>query len=564
MSPHSLAVPRPTDAARHRYRDVAAVLLKYGLADLAEQLKLTRYAPAGRHLLPRRLRVDPSLTREARLRLTLEELGPTFVKFGQALSVRSDLLSPELVTELSRLQDQVPGITAGQAETSVEAAFDRPLSSLFASFSPSPFAAGSMAQVHHAVLVSGEPVVVKVRRPGIGPVIAADLDLLGHLARLSERHMPAAAVIDPVGLVAEFARTIRLEQDLAREGRSIERCARAFAGDRTVHLPRVYWERTCESVLTLERLEGVKISDLAASPTLSPFARRLIAQRGADAMVRQILLEGFFHADPHPGNVLVLPGFVIGFLDFGIVGRADDRTRRFLAAVIHAVAARDARRLSRLTLEIAHHADDVDRDRLERDMSVLLDDYGNVALGELSLDAVLGDVLSVAASHKLRLPSNLMLLVKAVVTIEGVGRQLDPGFKMAAYAAPVVRRLWRERHTSGEMARRLGQATTGAWTALGGLPGQLQAVLHRAATGRIDVQLVHRNLEFFVREMDRSSNRLSFAVVIGALIVGSSVVLQSGLGVPGSGSFWLGLAGFVIAGVLGIGLAVGIVRSGRL
>jgi ubiquinone biosynthesis protein len=194
-----------------RYRDVAGVLLKYGLADLVDLLQLQRHLPIGRHFVPGRIRVDPALTREARLRLTLEELGPTFVKFGQALSVRSDMLPPDLIAELSRLQDQAPSIGAGQAEAALEAAFARPLAALFRTFDPMPFAAGSMAQVHHAVLPSGEPVVVKVRRPGIGPVIASDLEILRQLARLVERHVPAASVIDPAGLVTEFARTIRLE-----------------------------------------------------------------------------------------------------------------------------------------------------------------------------------------------------------------------------------------------------------------------------------------------------------------------------------------------------------------
>jgi ubiquinone biosynthesis protein len=413
------------------------------------------------------------------------------------------------------------------------------------------------------VLPGGEPVVVKVRRPGIGRVIASDIEILRQLARLIERRLPGAEAIDPVGLVEEFARTIRAEQDFQREGRNIERCARNFAGDASVRIPRVQWDLTTRAVLTMEYLEGSKLSELAALG-LDADVRRLIAERGADAMLAQILIHGFFHADPHPGNLLVLPGLVVGFLDFGIVGRVDDHMRAALARIVRAVARRDADELARLAIEICRPPGEVDSRTLSRDLSGLLDAYTDLPLRELSMTEVLTEVVGTAARHRLRIPSNLMLLIKAVVTIEGVGRQLDPDFKIVEHAAPLAERLWRIETSPRAVATRIGERMQETVAAIQRMPLYLDAIGRKMRDGRLELQFVHRNLDFFVREMDRSSNRLSFAIVIGSLVVGSSVVIQAGIGGTIAGYPALGLAGFVIAGVLGVGLAIGIVRSGRL
>lgn len=546
-----------------RYRDVAAVLVAHGLADVGDALHLNQYLAWGARLLPRQARVDLSLSRAARVRLTLEELGPTFVKFGQALSVRSDLLPSDLIAELTKLQERVPPLAPGVAEAAVEAELNRPLADLFPSFEHEPLAAASIAQVHGAVLPSGERVVVKVRRPGIEQPIAGDIEILTQLARLAERHVAAAAVIAPVALVEEFARTIRAELDFVREARNLERCARYFAEDATVRFPRVHADRTTRGVLTMERFDGLKLSELDVAGA-GPFARGLIARRGADAMLAQILVHGFFHADPHPGNIIVLPDNVIGFVDLGIVGRIDEHTRRQLAHVIRAIWQRDASALAAHAIDITEPRGEVDTRALERDMAFLLDTYGDVPLGELSASEVLADVVSVAARHQLRMPSSLMALIKALVTIEGVGRQLDPSFKVIEHAVPLAEQLWHDELAPPAITRRLLETAQETVDAVRALPLHLDAIARKARAGQLEVRFVHRNLDHFVREMDRSSNRLAFALIIAALIVGSSLVIQSGRGPFVLGYPVLGLAGFLIAGVLGIGLAIGIARSGRL
>ncbi|HET9372999.1 MAG TPA: AarF/ABC1/UbiB kinase family protein [Vicinamibacterales bacterium] len=546
----------PASALR-RVRQVAAVLTRHGLADVGGALGFR----SGR-VLPRRRQADSTLTRPARLRLAFEELGPTFVKFGQALSLRPDLVAPSLVAELAKLQDHAQPLPPGQAEAVLEAQFHRPVRALFSTFDAEPFAAGSMAQVHRATLPAGDVVAVKIRRPGIAALIDADLEILRQLAQFIDRHLPGFGVMDPVGLVDEFARTIRHEQDLTREARNIQRCAQNFAGDAAVHLPKVYGDLTTTAVLTLEFIDGLKVSELARRD-VSPFVRQLVARRGADAMLRQYLEHGFFHADPHPGNIFVLPDHVIAFLDFGMVGRLDADLRDALARVIRAVAMRDADRLARLALEIAETRGDTDVRALRQDLAALIATYGDVAIGDLSLGGVLRDVVNAAAKHQLRLPSNLMLLIKSVVTIESVGRDLDPAFKMVEHARPMAERVWRAQHSPQVLAPRAIRATRRSIELLADLPRQADGLLRKARDGRLEVQFVHRNLDHFVREMDRSSNRLSFAVVIAAILIGSSLVMHAG-SQGAAGYPTLGLAGFVIAGVLGVGLAIGIVRSGRL
>jgi ubiquinone biosynthesis protein len=366
-----------------------------------------------------------------------------------------------------------------------------------------------------------------------------------------------------MALVDEFSRSIRAELDLVREGRNIDRCARNFEADPTVRLPRVYKDRTASGVLTLEYLDGVKISELEAHGA-DQATRALIARRGADAMLAQVLVHGFFHADPHPGNVLVMPGGVLAFLDFGCVGRLDLETRDMLARAVMAMRGRDTERLAAYAIALTDPRRNVDRRQLRRDLLELMELYGDVPVGELEMAEVLRDLVATLARHHLRFPPDLLLLVRAIVTVEAVGRHLDPSFRMVEHAAPVAARLWREHDASRALAARARDVVRDSASAARRMPGDVAAVLQKLRDDRLEVQFVHRNLDHFVREMDRSSNRLSMAVVIGSVIVGSSLIIQTGAGATAFGYPVVGLLGFVMAGVLGVGLVFGVLRSGRL
>jgi ubiquinone biosynthesis protein len=553
--------PVPSTQQLRRLREITTVLVKYGFPDVVARLHLE-----GTVALGRRLRFwgrrEPWGTRAQRLRLALQELGPTFVKFGQAISTRADLLPEELVAELSRLQDEVPPLPPGVAVATVESELGGPIGGLFARFDEQPLAAASIAQVHRARLHDGSEVAVKVRRPGIEATIERDLAILGQLARLAERYLADSELYQPASLVSEFARSIRGELDLAREGRAIDRFTKNFSGDSTVRLPRVYWERTTRGVLTLEFIDGRKILDIIRAP--EGYDLPLIARRGSELLLRQVLRHGLFHADPHPANVFVLPGNLIALLDFGNVGRIDRQLRHSLAGLVHAVVREDAERVTEAILDIGRPLQHLDRDQLRRDVTELLEAYSGAMLRDLSIGALLHDALVVMHRHRLQFPVDLMLLARAFVTIEGIGRQLDPSFQMIQHARPLVAEILRDRFSPSSVATGMTELGRELGEAMQSVPRDLVQIIEKARDDRLQIQFVHKNLEHFVQEMDRSSNRLSFAIVIAALIVGSSFVVQRGGGPQLFGMPAIGVVGFVAAGLFGLWLAVGILRSGRL
>ena len=546
--------------ARHlrRYREMAEVLVRHGLGALVGAAGLS-------HLLPRRLR--PLATPErpvlaVHLRQALEELGPTFVKLGQVLSLRADLLPREFVQELALLQDRVPPGPFEQARAVLERELGRPPEELFASIDPRPLASASLGEVYAATLPDGRPVVVKVLRAGVERRVETDLEILRDLARLARERLPHLPV-DPVALVDELARILRREMDLRQEALHIQRFRRNFRGDSRIHIPRVYRRLSSSRVLTMERLYGVKVSDVAALDRMG-IDRRRLARTGARLFLKMVMVDRFFHGDPHPGNILVEPGGRLALLDYGMAGGLSPEMTESLVATFVAVARQDAAGAVRGMARMGIVPAGVDRDALRRDMQELIDHHYDRPLSELRLREMVEDALDVVRRHRLVLPAELLMLARALVLLDGLARELDPDFNPLEVVLPFARRLWTRRLNPAERLRAWSNRAGEVLDLVSGLPARADRLLRELESGRLTVGFRWVEAEGTLRRLERAANRLSLALALVAFALSGSVLWATRAGPTVAGMPVVGLA--ALLGALGAGLALmwGIWRSGRL
>ncbi|MBE0574338.1 MAG: ubiquinone biosynthesis protein UbiB [Desulfuromonadales bacterium] len=548
-----------------RYRTILGVLIKYGFGHFVEQLNIDYYLELGKRIvtldkIPKELE---RLSQPQRLRLVMEELGPTFIKLGQLLSTRPDVLSKDYIQEFSKLQDKVPAVSIDEVNAQILRELGHPAEELFAEFSKEPLAAASIAQVHRGKLKSGEEVVLKVRRPAIAKIVETDIDVMMGLAYLIEQHVPAVALYNPIGLVKEFRRNIMREMNFTREGRTIDRFAVNFADSKTVYTPKIFWDYSGELVLTMEYVPGIKISDVEELRAQG-YDLKEIARRGADAFLKQVLDYGLFHADPHPGNVFILPGQIICMLDYGMVGRLGRDLKDQLIDLLQALLSKDVERIISQLLYSGDLIDDSDLRNLRRDLHDFIEDYYDIVLQDIKVGKLLSEFIEILTHYRIHFPPDYMLLARALVVMEGVGRQLDPDFNMISHMRPYIKKLVIERFSPKSISAQAGHIAQSYAALVKSLPHDVKVFLNRLNRNQFKIDLEHRGLEKLVTDLDRSSNRVSFAVVIGSLIVGSSLVMQIDKGPMILGFPLLGLLGYLIAALLGLWLAVGILRSGRL
>jgi ubiquinone biosynthesis protein len=546
-----------------RYRNIIRVLFKYGFDNVLDYFNLSPFVARSRRFLRRDASKIATLSSAARMRLALEELGPTFIKLGQLLSTRPDVIPKGYINEFARLQDDVPFCSIEQIRDQIRHELQADVGELFTYFDPQPVAAASIAQVHRARLHNGSDVVIKVRRPGVVELIEADIDIMMGLAHMAERHLPGSDIYDPVGLVREFARTIRREMDFSREGHTIEKIAGNFAGDATMYFPHVYWETTAKGILTLEYIEGIKVSDLAALEQAA-LDRRIIAKRGADAFLKMVLNHGFFHGDPHPGNVFILPGNVICLLDYGMVGRLDAEMKGYLIDILLAIIDRNVDEVISLLIYAGDIPDPINTRSLKRDLGEFIDSYYELPLHEIEVGRMLMEFIEIMTTYHIKFQSDLMLLAKALVTVEGMGRELDPDFDMVEHVRPFMERDFRERLSPRHLAKEMGGHVMSLVQLAKNLPKDIKELLNRINRNKFKIDLEHRGLDFFVRELDKSINRLSFSLIIAALIVGSSIVMQTDKGPLLFDFPVFAFLGYTIAMVIGLWWVIAILRSGRL
>ncbi len=550
------------DQRPNRYRQIAEALARHGLGYLLGSLGLERFVPFHRGLLGHPSRDEP-YTRPEHVRLALGDLGATFIKLGQVLSTRADLVPPDYQAELAKLQDAAPSVPAEAIREALVAELGRPIEAVFAAFDPTPLAAASIGQAHAATLPDGTEVVVKVRRPGVVEQVEADLEILGNLAAAASRQWALAEQYDVVGLAQEFAQTLRAELDYLREGRNAERIAASFAADPGVHIPRVFWEATTSRVLTLERLRGIKIDDVAALDAAG-VDRPALAERAGRILLTMIFDHGFFHADPHPGNFFIEPKGRVGLIDFGMVGTVDERTQEQLAAVLIAVTRGDAGQLADTLVDLGFSRGRVERARLARDLGYLMARYADRPLGEVPLGPLLDEALAIIRAHRLQLPSSLAVLLKTVVMSEGLGARLDPTFRLTTVLAPYAETLVMRQYSPLRWAKRLGQASLDAARLGAELPQQLRRLASQIEQGQLEVAVRPSSFEPAVRRFERLANRIVLGILAAAFVNGLAV-LMSIAHPPGieRWSGWFFGAGFALAVLLGGYLAFSILRSGR-
>ena len=545
-----------------RYRQILAVLFKYGYAGIIDRLNLGRYLEVGMRLVSRRPHEHiEMISNYERLRMAFEELGPTFIKLGQILSTRPDLVPIEMVQELAKLQDNVPPFSFAEARAIVESELQVPLDTVYTDFVETPMAAASIAQVHRAKLLSGEDVAVKIQRPGIRKMIAEDLAILYHLAALLEHHIEELRVYRPTLIVEEFARTIRKEINFHVEAAYAGRFAEHFRGNPGLYVPRVFRRATTDRLLTMEYVEGTKINDIAVLDEQG-YDRKLLAARGTDLILEQIFIHGFFHADPHPGNLFVLPGNDICFLDFGMMGHLDPKSKSILTNMIIGYARRDPAAVTGAVLNLVEWNEEPDRRLLERDVTTFMDLHLYKPLKEIRIGEIVQDLLDLISRHQLRLPPDNFFMIKALTQLESLGTALDPDFDMTVKARPFIRRLIREKYEPRRLMREMAGDIGTVMDYIKNLPEELHGALAQFKEGRAVIALEHRGLDHIIAEVNRASNRLAIALVIAAVIIGSCLIISAGVGPLLFGYPILGLIGFCLAGLLGLGLFVFILRSG--
>ncbi|SFH67452.1 ABC1 kinase family protein [Planctomicrobium piriforme] len=545
----------------NRGREIATVLLNYGFGDVLERLGLAPYLNWGRRLVSRKRREIPEeLTTPRRIRLALQDLGPTFIKFGQVLSTRPDLIPNDVIQELTLLQEHVPPFAVEGVTESIELEFYRPIYELFSKFDDAPLAAGSLAQVHAATTLDGREVVVKVRRPSIKQAVERDLALMMELAQLMERHVPESQVFDPVGLVKYFARTIRREMNFQREARALQEFRKLFEGDPRLYVPYVEPELLTEAVLVMERVDGLRVYDLDGIRACGLDPSQL-AVNGASIFMRQAFEMGYFHGDPHPGNMRIREDGAIVLLDYGMVGFLDDEKRERLVDLFVAVAHHDVDRAVTVLLSVGQATrPSIDLVLLKADVRDFLDAYYGLPLEQIRIGQMLTDFIGILAAHGLQCPGDLMLLVRACVTLEGVGRKLDPKFNMAEVLSPFVERMIRDRYHPKRVVERALVDLQGLLRSVHDLPLHLGRTLQKASQDDLKVQLEHRGLDRLITEFDRSSNRLVVGMVISSMVVATALIIRS----TTTQSLWFAAPLFIFSGLLGVWLIWGILRSGRL
>ena len=548
-----------------RLQEIAAVFIRHGLGEFVQRIGIAGVLERAGQILHRnpvaeQVTLDPA----QRMRMALEELGPTFVKLGQVMATRVDLFPPRWIAEFEKLHADVPAVPFEELIPDLTRSLGRSPFEVFRDIETHAQGAASIAQVHRAKLQDGTPIVLKVRRPGVREKIDADLRLLRRVSELIESEIPEARRYHPAEVAAQFARTLEREADFATETRNIERFAKNFAGDPYIVIPRIYPEYTSDVLLVQEHVEGIPATNPAAVAAAG-LDRKVLAARGVDAFLKMILIDGFFHADPHPGNVFYVPGNRIVIIDFGMVGRLSPQRRAQVIDLLGGLARMAEEPMLEVLMDWAGDAY-VDEIKLAADVNEMVFDYEGVPLKDIRVGTVIRQFAGIVREHSIVLPSDLSLMFKALITLEGLGRQYDPDFHITDHLTPLVKSALAERYQPNELMRRGRSAMSEFMSVVGGVPRDLARFLREARRGKTRIDLDLKRLDSFGRQLDRTLDRVTVGIMTASLVIGSAIVLtvQDGptfLGIPVLPA--VGLFGYVLAFLNSVWIVYGIWRAGR-
>ncbi len=551
----------------HRLQHIARVLTQHGFGHTVDQLDLGRFVPlwlrrtadSSEKGSQQPANVGKRLTRVA------NELGPVFIKLGQMLATRPDIVPPDILTELQTLQDRTDPFSSDTAKEIIADELKTPIKDAFQDVEETPIACGSIGQVYRATLANGRAVVVKVRRPGIEQEMRSDMQLLRWLAEAMEKWVVETRPYHPTTLVDEFERTLMRELDFLHEAATTARMHDAFEDEANISIPEVIWSHSTPQILTMEALDGENIFH-AIDRDKSRFDRKALAVRLTDLYLRQFFEIGTFHADPHPGNILVSPPARIGLVDFGQFGVISDELAGSLLFMVLGAVNRDVPMIADALAEMDAIPSHTDRKLLTRDLQSMLDKYHGQPVRRLNVGTIFTEMADTIRRHDVTVPRDVILMIKSLATVWGVALKLDPDLDITAMIKPRIATMVRSR-LSPKRVLRAGGAT--AWHLMNFLqsgPQQLREVLRQVSSGRWQLNIRHENVESLGRDLDRSSNRLAFAVVIAGIVIGSSLVLssQNETQILGISLQTLGVVGYLVAAILGLGLLWAIFRSGRL
>ena len=547
-----------------RYRDVAKVLARHGFGYVVEEMGLSHMLSLPKRLFTNTEKMD-SLSLGERIRKVIEELGPTYIKIGQIASTRADIIPEEILHELENLQDNVISFSFEEVARIVEQELGSSIKAIFSSFEQQAIAAASIGQVHRAQLRTGERVAVKVQRPHIKDMIETDLEILLDLATLAEHRMPRMERLQLRDVVEEFSKSLRNELDYTVEARNAEKIAKQFKEDPMVHIPTIYWDYSTRTVLTMEFVEGVKLNQFVMIDKQG-YDRKVVSERLVRALFQQVLIEGFFHADPHPGNIFLLGNGAISMIDFGMVGRLTQDMKYNFASMVIAMMNQNTESMVQALLRIGIVPDEVNLPLLTEEVDELREKYLDVPMSQISLGEAIDDLFKIAFRHQIRIPSDFTLLAKCLLTLEGLVENLDPELSILDMAKPFGIQLLKERYRPSTIAGRLWHNISDYGDLLVNLPKQMNDLMRDLLRGRIHIEVSVPELDSFLRKLDRISNRISFSIVLLSFsIVMMGLIIASALA-PQPILLWQIPAieiGFILAGFMLLWLFISIFRSGK-